>query len=277
MYIKFDNFKKKHIYNFEQFKLNETLKSYNVDVAEKMLDNFFQKRGYNKKIFLEETKSPHYRIITDKYTLHRMLQDYKKDSYVKYFAEAGLDIGKTIENTKKQIENFKYGDINISADKNDPETAKELLKLIESMGYFVSYISTGERGESLQDKKLIEDTLTKAERISIGIEPYYDEKVSFEGEYLYHTTDKRNIDKIKKFGLVPKSKNTRSFYPERIYLSPNEIWMETIKNQLSSDKSGEYVNMRIKNFKGLNLYKDLRFKGGFFTYDNISPEHIELM
>ena len=49
-----------------------------------------------------------------------------------------------------------------------------------------------------------------------------------------------------------------------------------IADELLSEM-GEIENLRIKNFKGLSLYKDVRFKGGFFTYDNIPPKYIELI
>lgn len=51
--------------------------------------------------------------------------------------------------------------------------------------------------------------------------------------------------------------------------------MESIKNQLKGDKKGDYVDLRIKNIPGLSLYRDVRFKGGFYTYDNIHPKYIE--
>lgn len=78
-------------------------------------------------------------------------------------------------------------------------------------------------------------------------------------------SDKKNIEKIFNVGLIPKTKNTRSFYPERIYLSPDIKWMNSIKDQLMSEKEGDFINLKIKNFNGLSLYKDLRFPGGFYS------------
>jgi hypothetical protein len=48
------------------------------------------------------------------------------------------------------------------------------------------------------------------------------------------------------------------------------------RDQLATDKVGEYVDLKIKNFPGLKLYKDVRFNGGFFTYNNIPPKYIEI-
>jgi hypothetical protein len=53
--------------------------------------------------------------------------------------------------------------------------------------------------------------------------------------------------------------------------------MNSIKYQLNTDKPAEYVYLKIKNFDGLSLYKDVRFKGGFYTYDNIPPKYIEVI
>jgi hypothetical protein len=271
---------RRYINSFRNYNLlNETLKSDKIDIVVKKLDNFFNKRGLNKKSnFGSEVNSPYYQIITDKAMMNRMLSRYKdkNDSLTKSLIKSGINIDNTISELERQISEFNYGDVSIFTDFNNKELSLELISLINSMGYFISVVNL-KAGEKLKDKNDIEKTLTNSDRISIMIEPNYDDKIDFNGEYLYHTTDSKNLDKILKYGLIPKSKNTRSFYPERIYLSPNEDWMSSIRQELVGDKGGEYINLRIKNFKGLSLYKDVRFKGGFFTYDNISPKYIELI
>lgn len=271
---------RRYINSFRDYNLlNETLKSDKIDIVVKKLDNFFIKKGLNKKSnFGSDVNSPYYQIITDKVMMNRMLSGYKdkNDSLTKSLIKSGINIDNTISELERQISEFNYGDVSIFTDFNNKELSLELISLINSMGYFISVVNL-KAGEKLKDKNDIEKTLTNSDRISIMIEPNYDDKIDFNGEYLYHTTDSKNLDKILKYGLIPKSKNTRSFYPERIYLSPNEDWMSSIRQELVGDKGGEYVNLRIKNFKGLSLYKDVRFKGGFFTYDNISPKYIELI
>jgi hypothetical protein len=271
---------RRYINSFRNYNLlNETLKSDKIDIVVKKLDNFFNKKGLNKKSnFGSEVNSPYYQIITDKVMMNRMLSGYrdKNDSLTKSLIKSGINIDNTISELERQISEFNYGDVSIFTDFNNKELSLELISLINSMGYFISVVNL-KAGEKLKDKNDIEKTLTNSDRISIMIEPNYDDKIDFNGEYLYHTTDSKNLDKILKYGLIPKSKNTRSFYPERIYLSPNEDWMSSIRQELVGDKGGEYINLRIKNFKRLSLYKDVRFKGGFFTYDNISPKYIELI
>jgi hypothetical protein len=271
---------RRYINSFRNYNLlNETLKSDKIDIVVKKLDNFFNKKGLNKKSnFGSEVNSPYYQIITDKVMMNRMLSGYrdKNDSLTKSLIKSGINIDNTISELERQISEFNYGDVSIFTDFNNKELSLELISLINSMGYFISVVNL-KAGEKIKDKNDIEKTLTNSDRISIMIEPNYDDKIDFNGEYLYHTTDSKNLDKILKYGLIPKSKNTRSFYPERIYLSPNEDWMSSIRQELVGDKGGEYINLRIKNFKRLSLYKDVRFKGGFFTYDNISPKYIELI
>jgi hypothetical protein len=147
--------------------------------------------------------------------------------------------------------------------------------IIDSSGYFIA--SAGSFENKIKDKSKIKDYVLNNKDIFISIEPNFDEKVDFDDEYLYHTTDKKNLDKILSVGLIPKSKNTRSFYPERVYLSPSLQYMDSIKYQLNTNKPAEYVFLKIKNYDGLSLYKDVRFKGGFYTYDNISPKYIEVL
>lgn len=256
--------------------INETLRSDKIEIAIKKLSNFFTSHGYNRKYeFFEDTESPYFQLEYDKKTTLKMLDRYKYDPKTReFYKNEGFDIDEVIKSLQKQIDSMVYGDIFIFTDANTPKITKELLSLIESMGYFVSKIN---RDIEIEDKKQIESMLSNANRLSIMIEPYYDINRDIEGEYLYHTTDSVNLDNILKKGLIPKSKNTRSFYPERIYLSPNKSSMESIKKQLSDEKGGEYVNLRIKNFDGLSLYKDLRFPSGVYTYDYIPPSYIEVI
>jgi hypothetical protein len=259
----------------------ETLKSDEIDTVEKKLDIFFKKLGFNKKIsFGTEVKSPYYQVFSDRKYLKDELNKYSdvNDEYVKTLSEK--DRRMMVKSFKKSLKTFKYGDIFIITDKNTPEITEQLLHLIDTVGYFVSVLTMDTKDDKptkLEDKTKIKETLKSQNRISLMIEPNFDTKVNFKNIYLYHTTDRKNLDKIMKYGLMPKSKNTRSFYPERIYLSPNRKWMESIKSQLSIDKAADYVDLRITNFKGLSLYKDVRFKGGFYTLDAIHPNYIKVL
>lgn len=269
----------KHLNTFDSFLITETLKSDTIEVVEKKLSSFFDKLGFYKKIDWGEFEhSPNYQIFHDRKYLEKEYRKYSEgtDDFVKTLSEK--DRKTMIKSYERGLKEFKYGDIFIFTDKNSPQITDDLLHLIESVGYFISVVNlplVDSKIQNLTDKTKIKETLKNLDRISIMIEPYYDTKVDFKNKYLYHTTDKKNLDKILQYGLIPKSKNTRSFYPERIYLSPNRKWMESIRGQLNLDKAGEYIDIRIENYPGLSLYKDVRFKGGFYTYDNIHPKFIK--
>lgn len=278
------------IKKYNEFLITETLKSYEIDIVYKKLSNMFKKYGLKEKTeWGQEPPFPYFMIVSDKKALKSQILKYENSD--KNFQEIlnkykKSDINNIIEKMKKELEEFKYGDIYIFTNYNTPELSKELLNIIESSGYFIATISkdiskdsTDEewKNRHVTDKSKIEETLLNNKNISISIEPNFDTKVNFDGEYLYHTTNKKNLDKILKNGLIPKTKNTRSFYPERVYLAPNEKYLESIKGQLEIDKPDEYVDLKIKNYKELSLYKDVRFKGGFYTYDTIAPKYIEII
>lgn len=269
--------------------VTETLKSYEIETVYKKLSNLFKKHGLvEKKEYFVEIDEPYFMITSDRNTLKKQIEKYKNPdkNTLKYFKNSKYTIEDMLEYYEKQLSDFKYGDIYIFTNYNTPGLAKELIHVIDASGYFISTISkdvskdaTDEEwlDRQIKDKSKIEETLLNNKRISISIEPNFDEKVDFDGDYLYHTTDKKNLEKIMKIGLVPKTKNTRSFYPERVYLAPDERYLDSIKYQLEGDKEGEYVDLKIKNYKGLSLYKDVRFKGGFYTYDSIAPKYIEVI
>ena len=52
----------------------------------------------------------------------------------------------------------------------------------------------------------------------ITIEPSITDEIDYDNEYAYHVTSKWNYEKIKKNGLIPKSKSSLANYDVRIYL-----------------------------------------------------------
>lgn len=258
--------------------INETLNSYDIDIVVKKLEKLFSKYNLPKKeLGTGNSDKPYYTVISDRDMVKKMQDEYKQgtSALVKAMAKKGYSAEHMIDYYQKALDEHKKGDIMIFINGNNKQLGKELLNTIESSGYFIA--TAGSFEGKIKDKTKINDYVLNNNNISISIEPNFDTKVNFEGEYLYHTTDKKNLDKVLSVGLIPKSKNTRSFYPERIYLSPNLEYMNSIKYQLNTDKPAEYVYLKINNFDGLSLYKDVRFKGGFYTYDNIPPKYIEVI
>jgi hypothetical protein len=299
--------------------INETLKSDKVDIVVKKLDNFFTKKGLNKRPITgnPDTESPYYQIITDRRRYKEGLTDHLK--LLKNTVNDPTTSPKSksfymnqIPDLEKQLSEFSYDDyetIVINTDFNSKELSLELISLINSIGYHI--VSVGTWGTYYQNHANLYDpvkTLMSKDKIKLlAIQPNYGERVEFNGEYVYHTTDSKYLDKILKYGLVPKSKNSRFFYPGRIFLSPSKQFSDTIKDnrithelerskiryaereKLRVQKEKEWVDLRIKNFAGLTLYRDMMappndyswdensHKGGFFTYDNIPPKYIEVI
>jgi hypothetical protein len=265
------------INRFKEF-INETLSSYDIDIVVKKIENLFSKHDLPKReLFSGNSDNPYYTIVSDRDSLRRQRDEYKQGTsdLVKAMAKNGYSKEDMIDYYQKALDNHKKGDIMIFIKGSNPDLSKDLLNLIKSSGYFIA--TAGSFENKIKDKSKLEDYILNNTDLTISIEPTFDTKVDFDGEYLYHATDKKNLNKILSIGLIPKSKNTRSFYPERVYLSPNLEYMNSIKYQLNTDKPAEYVFLKIKNYDTLSLYKDVRFKGGFYTYDSISPDYIEII
>ena len=128
-------------------------------------------------------------------------------------------------------------------------------------------------------------------------------KQSGEIEYLYHLTPSINDKKIQTMGLIPRSRNYRFKYPDRIYLLSNgdskflhnmcatlyqpiflKMMNQVLKKEidrslLDKKKVKEYSVYRIdfSKVEDIKLYRDPNARGfdSYFTMDNIRPEWIE--
>lgn len=123
-------------------------------------------------------------------------------------------------------------------------------------------------------------------------EPKYDKSLSDEirntEKYLLHLTPEVYISKIKKNGLVPRSKNQYSTYPERVYLlrgstPPSEIdemyrMLSTVYNMKRNNPVWTYgvVYIDIARLpENLKLFTDPNYPiYGLYTTDNIPPDAI---
>ncbi len=163
-------------------------------------------------------------------------------------------------------------------------------KTIENLGYFISIFSiNGFQKKFNKDSffKKIKD-LKELTPIYLKLEKKMDSNEDIDTiipSMLYHITHERHLAKIKKIGLVPKSKSKKSAHPERIYLAWNEesaIKLVKEFSDLEYEFEHNYVLLKIdtskisefrrdKNFK---LHNDPNFTDGYFTYDNIPPAAI---
>lgn len=95
-------------------------------------------------------------------------------------------------------------------------------------------------------------------------------------EELYHLTDFGNLQKIKRYGLIPKTKLN---YNERVYFSPNyEDIIEMIGDKFEIPillrlNFEDYKNEIINKY---NFYEDPRMENSIYTYDTINPKYLQL-
>ena len=149
-------------------------------------------------------------------------------------------------------------------------------------------ILMGDKGESIiVDKEISQDILDKINLDLVNLAGYfcvldnngvlfYDKKFDKEVfnelkqsgkiESFYHITPSKNDKKIQLCGLVPKYKNKKYTYPERIYLLSDE-----------NLRDNEYFFTDFSKLNNIKLYVAVNAKDyiGYYTMDNIRPEWIE--
>jgi len=114
------------------------------------------------------------------------------------------------------------------------------------------------------------------ESVSLFVEAKFTTE-DFDIKELYHVTDGENLPKIKKYGLVPKTKGN---FTERVYFGKN---LEDIMT-IFEDRFQYPITLRL-NFGEYGkeirdkyiFYKDPRMDGAVFTYDCIDPKYIQIL
>jgi len=138
---------------------------------------------------------------------------------------------------------------------------------INNLGWFIS-------------TKIISDNNVKTVFLNtIKIEPKYNTESNKIPDNLYHITDVKNLDKIKKMGIVPKSKNKISLHPSRIYLTylDQTKWLSKIfkKNHQMDPIVIKIDTYHLYKDRKIKLYIDPRMQDAYYTYDNIPPDYFE--
>jgi len=188
----------------------------------------------------------------------------------------------------------KYGSVKLISNKIYLGLKKEyfnkiegLVKYLNTLGYFAATFKVLGKGQevspenykNLSDYKDVLSVANEAQQIWIEIEAKYDDSIN-DSEFLYHLTLKNNLDKIKKQGLVPKSKSKKSYHPSRIYVVDNIKSLQQLLVQFSEIENkniSDYVILKIGyNLSGNpKLYNDPNFLSlGYYVVDNIPPEAI---
>lgn len=155
------------------------------------------------------------------------------------------------------------------------EFYSDLLILVNNLGYNIS-------NQYMDGKKTSISTHVwkKDEDFIVYLNKRFDSEVGVP-EKLYHVTNKKNLDKIKKQGIVPKTKNVIEQHPERIYLFGNEKISKNYLEEKEFHSKEEYIILEIDMkvmINNIKLHKDPKFNEdseAYYTYDNIPPNAIK--
>lgn len=119
------------------------------------------------------------------------------------------------------------------------------------------------------------------DNIIIILEPLYDPEIdihSINGP-LYHITGNVYIEKIKKIGLCPKSKNKKTLHPDRVYLSPSKEYAISLAELLHEFGANTMLEISTDGMTSprYRFFEDPNTEMGIYTYSNIPPEKIKII
>lgn len=171
---------------------------------------------------------------------------------------------------------------------------KKLDVLTNNCGWFVSEITCG----SHKIKELNDiHVFTGEKQVNVILEPKYDIKVNLNNypKHLYHITQTKNINRIKKQGLTLRNDSKVTYHPQRIYLlNKRDNWQEianffhNITSKDGNNSNEQYVNYNnfslieidIDGFKKYHydlMYDPNGSKYSYFTTDSIAPSLIKVI
>lgn len=218
-----------------------------------------------------------------------------KTKYLEFLSESrykthGLDsVKRTIPkmlnsiNSEYKIEyNSLSDDFSIYFTNLDFETKDIMISRCELLGYFPSVFSINDVDKRPNNIKIIDDfikyvkdyKLENNNKVYIQFESWLDEKVETP-KTLYHVCRTIDLDKIKRYGISPKSKHKISYHPDRIYLAEDYLSSISIIKQFRKIKKDDYsIITIIQEDNKLLVRKDPNFDAGYYTTQNILPNWI---
>jgi len=151
----------------------------------------------------------------------------------------------------------------------------ELKSKINVYGYFIATL----------------EEIPQTNEVGFFIEPKYPFKIGpkdIRGLKCFHITHLKNINRIKKVGMIPKDSQTEfKFGDDRIYLmfSNSTFIIQKLGAQIAKAKNWEIEDLKvleIKNVDNLTIYFDMNTDPipnniACFTFQNIHPENIKVI
>lgn len=189
----------------------------------------------------------------------------------------------------------KYGSVKLISNKIYLGLKKEyfnkidgLVKYLNTLGYFAATFKVLEKNQEVSpdnyknfnDIKDASSVIDNAQQVWIEIEAKYDDSTEDAPSFFYHLTSKSALDKIKKQGLVPRSKSKKSHHPDRIYIVDDLRSLSQLLIQFSEIEGkdlSDYVVLKIDyNLTSKpKIYNDPNFLSlGYYVVDNIPPTAI---
>ena len=168
------------------------------------------------------------------------------------------------------------------------EVKNLLLQRCELLGFFPSVFRIDDE-KILMSSKNLDDFIDNIKKYNIP-EKFNELYIKFETwlddlietpKILYHVFRSIDYEKVKSYGICPKSKHKIAYHPERIYLSSDLNYIQSIINQFKiidkkNNKEHKYSIAIIDTSKlpeeyQLLVRKDPNFNRGYYTTQNISP------
>jgi hypothetical protein len=204
----------------------------------------------------------------------------------------GLIYTHTIGSTCGSLHNHNIKTTKVDKEKNTIEIKvnkktdfKKLFVLINNLGWFISQI----KKKYFEDKRIfgIKYSSTNlqlilndedVEEIFFILEAKFDIEVDITRyKYIYHLSNSDYLPKIKRNGLIPKSKDITAHHPERLYFYLNKDDIKYLIPKLTTDiKKAIIITFETNNLlSNIRFFKDPNFLDkGVYTLDNISYDYI---
>ena len=116
--------------------------------------------------------------------------------------------------------------------------------------------------------------------------PFKQDAISYDSpamtRYIYHICPNKVKDKIMKYGLIPKSKNTLYSYTERIHFFTANTPKKELKfmcfqlsaNSENADGGYSLLTIDTHKIKNIDIYKDLTYEFGVYSNEPINKSAI---
>lgn len=119
--------------------------------------------------------------------------------------------------------------------------------------------------------------------LQAGYEKRHDKEIELKTDKLYHITQRENLLKIKRNGLVPKAKDRKAHHLERVYFFTKDYGEEGFKNladDLYKEHAGTFgyavIEVDLNLVKNVSFHNDLNADDCVYTTDNISPDALKV-